>query len=216
MPKAKADQVVVHRIELQETERDTVKLYLLGRTITNGVNSVGNALNGLGPIMGAVVAWWIAQFTVEEFKAWIDENIGSIRSAHFPHIAEAWDYIDNGLGSLTFMTDSETGTWREGIQVGLLYDNARMMFGSRYTEEQDIDFSIGFMIEPFINNFESERARLQMMSQNKTVQDAWREWWPKQAAIDKATNQGTWRNIRTIPGAIMDSIFGSSPQWVPW
>lgn len=219
MPKAKPSLeggVIVHRIELQESERDTLKLFLMGKTVTNGLNGAGTLLNGLSPIIAAIVAWWVAQFTFEEFKQWIDDNIGAIRSAHFPHVAEAWDYIDNGLASLSWFTDEETGTWRDAAQIGILYDNARIMFGSRYTEEQDIDFSIGFMIEPFIDNFKPERPRLQMMEQNKTVQDAWREWWPKQSAVDKATNQGTWRNMRTIPGAIMDSIFGSSPQWVPW
>lgn len=37
MPKAKPDQVVVHRIELQEKERDALEAYVAGQTVKNVV-----------------------------------------------------------------------------------------------------------------------------------------------------------------------------------
>lgn len=209
MPKAKPDQVVVHRIELQETERDTLKLYLMGRTVTSGLQGVGTLFNGLSPIVAAVVGWWIAQFTIDEFKNWIDENISGIRSAHYPHVAEAWEYLHNGMGSLSWAEDETTGTWRDGIQIGLIYDDAKNLFGNSSFRAKDIEFAFGFQVQPFIDNFSALRARELMMSQNKTVQDAWAEWWPLSNAIDKATGQGTMRNFMRIPSTILDTIFGS-------
>lgn len=73
MPKAKPDQVIVHRIELQQSERDAMEAALAGRFITNGVTAVGAALTGLGaalaPFSGALTALatlWIADRTIDE------------------------------------------------------------------------------------------------------------------------------------------------------
>lgn len=46
MPKAKADQVIVHRIELQETERDALDIFIA----SNAAKNVGD---GLGSIISA-------------------------------------------------------------------------------------------------------------------------------------------------------------------
>lgn len=40
MPKSKPNQVITHRIELQQTERDLLEMYVLGNTVTKGVNSL--------------------------------------------------------------------------------------------------------------------------------------------------------------------------------
>ena len=73
MPKAKPDQVIVHRIELQETERATLEAALAGRFVTNAAQAAGNLLNGVGnaltPFAGAIsalAALWIADKSIEE------------------------------------------------------------------------------------------------------------------------------------------------------
>ena len=40
MPKSKPDKVVVHRIELQQTERDLLEMALLGNALGNGLGSI--------------------------------------------------------------------------------------------------------------------------------------------------------------------------------
>ena len=79
MPKAKPNQVIVHRIELQETERATLEAALAGRFVTNAVAGAGHLLSGLGsaltPFTGAIsalAALWIADKTIDEVVEAID------------------------------------------------------------------------------------------------------------------------------------------------
>ena len=81
MPKAKPDQVIVHRIELQETERATLEAALAGRFVTNAVSGAGAVLSGIGsalaPFAGAIsamAALWIAGRTFEEISESIKET----------------------------------------------------------------------------------------------------------------------------------------------
>ena len=73
MPKAKPDQVIVHRIELQQSERDAMEAALAGRFVTNGISAIGNVLGGLGAalvpfsgVLTALAGLWIAERTFEE------------------------------------------------------------------------------------------------------------------------------------------------------
>lgn len=51
MPKAKPDQVIVHRVELQETERATLEAALAGRFVTNAVSAAGSVFAGIGSVL---------------------------------------------------------------------------------------------------------------------------------------------------------------------
>lgn len=80
MPKAKPTQIIVHRIELQQSERDTLEAALAGRFVTNAVSGLGSVITGLGnlltPFTGvltAIGALYLADKTLEELKeAWDD------------------------------------------------------------------------------------------------------------------------------------------------
>ena len=84
MPKAKPDLVIVHRIELQQSERDAMEAALAGRFVTNGISAVGSVLGGLGaalvPFSGAITALaalWIAERTFEE----VVESVKEVKEA---------------------------------------------------------------------------------------------------------------------------------------
>jgi hypothetical protein len=84
MPKAKPDQVIVHRLELQQSERDAMEAALAGRFVTNGISAVGTVLGGLGaalvPFSGAITALaalWIADRTIEE----VVESVKEVKKA---------------------------------------------------------------------------------------------------------------------------------------
>jgi len=76
MPKAKSDQVITHRIELQKTERELLETAVLanaaGKTLSGVAMAIGTAVAGLGqmiaPAMGALTAWYIADKTFDEIK----------------------------------------------------------------------------------------------------------------------------------------------------
>tara|TARA_Y100001968_G_scaffold290696_1_gene294643 strand:- start:1284 stop:2003 length:720 start_codon:yes stop_codon:yes gene_type:complete len=76
MPKAKSDQVITHRIELQNTEREILETAILAnaasKTLAGVASAVGTAVSGLGqmiaPAMGALAAWYIADKTFDEVR----------------------------------------------------------------------------------------------------------------------------------------------------
>ena len=89
MPKAKPDQVIVHRIELQETERATLEAALAGRFVSNSVSAAGNVLSGIGaalaPFSGAIQALailWIADRTMDEILDAARESGEKIKAQH--------------------------------------------------------------------------------------------------------------------------------------
>ena len=81
MPKSSPDQVIVHRIELQQTERDALEAALAGKFVTNAVSAVGDVLTGFGamlapftPVLGALAAVWIGDRTLDMIKADAEER----------------------------------------------------------------------------------------------------------------------------------------------
>jgi hypothetical protein len=68
MPKAKPTQVIVHRLELQQTERDTLEVALAGRFLTNAVSAVGSVFTGVGHMLApfggvltTIAGLWVAE-----------------------------------------------------------------------------------------------------------------------------------------------------------
>ena len=71
MPKSKPDSVVVHRIELQQHERESLDNFLIGKTATNALSAVGSVLTPFAGAIGAIVAAYIAKEGVDKFNdAW--------------------------------------------------------------------------------------------------------------------------------------------------
>jgi hypothetical protein len=73
MPKAKPTQVIVHRIELQETERATLEAALAGNFVTNAVSAAGSVFSGIGQalapfsgVLTAIGAAYIAEKGISE------------------------------------------------------------------------------------------------------------------------------------------------------
>ena len=96
MPKAKPTQVIVHRIELQETERDTLEAALAGSFVTNGVSAIGSVFSGIGSalapfrdIFTALGALWIADKTLEELTEVVTETYDHVTDFFFPQIKSA-------------------------------------------------------------------------------------------------------------------------------
>jgi hypothetical protein len=65
--------VIVHRIELQETERATLEAALAGRFVTNAATAAGSVFTGIGNLLApfggaltAIAALWIADKSIDE------------------------------------------------------------------------------------------------------------------------------------------------------
>ena len=103
MPKAKPTQVIVHRIELQESEREMLELAVAGNVVTNAVSAAGTVFTGIGnmlapfaPAFGALTALWIGDRTIDAVredgarrKEIIEEEYVESRSI-YDQIISAW------------------------------------------------------------------------------------------------------------------------------
>jgi len=79
MPKAKADSVVTHRLELQETERALLEGFLIGKTVTNALAPVATLL---APAVGALAVWYTASWTKDEFVEFLDRQTENVRDVY--------------------------------------------------------------------------------------------------------------------------------------
>jgi hypothetical protein len=122
MPKEKPSKVVVHRIELQQTERDMVEAALAGRFVTNGVHALGNVLAGFGAllspfreVLGALAVVWIGDRTLdaiiadgEKRKEEIEANYAELAPVHIAAISallSSW-YAEGGWDGICGDPDS--------------------------------------------------------------------------------------------------------------
>ena len=122
MPKAKPDQVIVHRIELQETERATLEAALAGNFVTNVVGAAGCVLSGFGQalapfsgVLTAIGAAYIAEkgisgaiASIETVAEAADIFNPKTQSNAYEYICEflranpEWDKLGGKLGKLRY------------------------------------------------------------------------------------------------------------------
>ena len=100
MPKAKPTQVIVHRLELQETERSALEAALAGNFVTNAVSAAGSVLTGFGnmltPFTGvltAIGAAYIAEKGLTGMVAAIDTVKETIPLYNPKNQASAYEYL---------------------------------------------------------------------------------------------------------------------------
>ena len=66
MPKPKPTEVIVHRIDLQPSVKDSMDAFLIGKTVTNLVAAAGSVVAALGPALGVIATWWLADRAIDE------------------------------------------------------------------------------------------------------------------------------------------------------
>ena len=74
-PTAKPTQVIVHRIELQKTEREILEGYVAAEGIGSILSGVGNLLNPFSTVIASLFAAWIAKEGIEDLWKWIDDKL---------------------------------------------------------------------------------------------------------------------------------------------
>ena len=96
MPKAKVKETIGYKIQLQETERDALQLWVTS-------NAIGNVLNGLGQLampfsvaLSGILTAWIAKEGADKVwkasKEWADKILGD---AVRDDIQDYKDYTNN-------------------------------------------------------------------------------------------------------------------------
>lgn len=169
MPKAKPDQVIVHRIELQETERATLEAALAGRFVTNAAqagaslfSSIGAALSPFSGAFQLLAAAWIADRSWDQIKQEVLDPLVDILQA--PVLAKyagdyqmivAWltaQYSNQGWGFLevdnssvdAYMNSAEgqSQIWRDGVATHPQFGMIRpAQFGTSWISLDPRDFT---------------------------------------------------------------------------
>jgi|TARA_R110002096_G_scaffold378413_3_gene572516 hypothetical protein len=78
MPKAKADSVIIHRIDVQPGVKESLDAYLAASALTNAVSTVGATLTGMlaaiAAPMGGILAALVAKEGIEEIAGKVSEK----------------------------------------------------------------------------------------------------------------------------------------------
>ena len=75
MPKAKPTQVIVHRLELQQTEREMLETFVVGKTLKNLVEPVA-----------AIGAVWVTYKVAKATHDIVDEEVA-------PLMSQLWNWV---------------------------------------------------------------------------------------------------------------------------
>ena len=75
MPTAKPTQVIVHRIELQKTEREILEGAAVAQSAGALLSGIGNLLDPFSKPIAVIFAAWIAKEGIEDVWNWIDGKI---------------------------------------------------------------------------------------------------------------------------------------------
>ena len=77
MPKSKPTQVIVHRIELQEKERELLQPFVKGKEVEQYAKSAAMVTGAVALGAGVYVAWW----TTDKIYGWMDDARDKISAA---------------------------------------------------------------------------------------------------------------------------------------
>ena len=211
MPKAKPTQVIVHRIELQQSERDMLELAVAGNVATNAVSAAGSVLSGIGnmlvpfaPAFGALAALWIGDKTLDVIrsecrakKEEIEQEYASNKSVYDSIIAAwlsskfaegGWDAVcsrDNRIELLRgqYNPFGSAGMTGLGRPIPQWYLNQLLQF-----------------LDTVCNNLGNVG--------NQTPSELWVQWMSEeeygQSAYYEDTNGSTWGALRKGLGTFFD------------
>ena len=95
MPRAKADSVIIHRIDLQPGVKESLDTYLAANAITKAVGVAGQTLVGfvgvLAAPLGALMAALIAKEGVEEIAGIVTDKFREAGDKILEPMRDAWD-----------------------------------------------------------------------------------------------------------------------------
>lgn len=224
-PKARPSSVIVHRIELQETERTIVETALAGQFVTNALSGVGSVLGGfatmLGPFSGAIsalAALWIADRTLDEIIEAARKSGEDIKSKHeeeyHTQASKHMEYFSAWLSA-----NYENGGWAaicnpENIQEYLIGDPGGVMlpFGTNNQPPFFIQRCMDFLMFVCADGFDPL---------GQTPVELWAGWYSIEEygrdAYYYSTNggalSGVWHTWKSVPKGPLGKLLPE--KWTP-
>lgn len=183
MPKAKPDQVVVHRVELQEKEREMLENYIL---FNGGIRAIGAVGSVVGPAMAAVagplVGWYIAQWTIDDYKEWLDTRVEGVRNLYANPAINVYNDLCAVFQSASWSTFENIDLYmmlQDSVEAELgQYDNPYWDEWIRELKQRARLFMVNF------NGPEGAGRRRIAQSQNWNVVTAWQNWYPQDEMVN--------------------------------
>lgn len=180
MPKAKADSVVTHRIELQETERALLEGFVIGKTVSNLLTPIATVLAAAA---GPLAAWYLAQWTADEFKEFLDNQVENVRDVYaepavqkYNELLAVFQMYSWGAFSLEVNYNAMVAASREVLDV----ENPVWEGWLKHLENARVRF-----LNNFVNiNGQNQTNIDEAMQQGWTVADAFVNFYP----ADELTN----------------------------
>ena len=210
MPKAKPTQVIVHRIELQESEREMVELAMMGNVATNAVSAAGAVLSGIGSflapfsgVFGALAAVWIGDRTLDMVR----EDAESRKAENEAEYAEGKSVYDTIISAWLNARYAEGG-WDAICHPETKKDLIKGQFlGWRGGDHNGLPT----MIPPFyftqLQQFLTTICESSNLG-NQTPSELWVQWMSEdeygQAAYYDDTNGSVWAGLRKGLGTLFD------------
>lgn len=192
MPKRKPDTCVSHRIELQETERDLLRAYVIGNTAGNVLNGVGAMIAPLAPVFGAAATVWLALYSAEEIKDFLDEGvIPSVRSELADDQVRQYQEFTAYLQGKTWddfrRTDFLT-TWEEihALQLKFHTEHPAAWTSNQAASRPLRDRMMSFGINFNGSGSTGEANIEQSIQQGWSPAEAWSNFYPIEEAINDA------------------------------
>ncbi len=155
MPRAKADSVVIHRLDVQPGVKESLDAYLAASALTNAVGTAGQILTGmfsaLAVPMGGILAALVAKEGIEEIAAAAADKFREAGEALVEPLRNASDYyraIFTALNSTSgwllspspFLEDVNGGQKPTEIDMVWVYHGAHDFWTSGASRRADTEW----------------------------------------------------------------------------
>jgi len=209
MPKAKPSQVIVHRIELQQSERDMLEMAVAGNVATNAITAAGAVITGIGNmlrpfdrVLEALVVLWIGDRALDAVRA-----DGEARKAEF----EA-EYAENKFGYDQMICAWLTMKYADGGWDAVCSEESRIELHEG--QFQYLNPERGGMPKPIPLWYFHELLKFldvicaSANARQSTPATLWQQWMTEeqygQAAYYDDTNGSVWEGFKRGVGSLFD------------
>lgn len=216
MPKRKPDTVISHRIELQETERDLLRAYVVGNTAGSVLNGVGAMIAPLAPVFGAAATVWLTLYTADEIKEFLDEGvIPSVRSELADDQVRQYQEFTAYLQGKSWDDFRGQAIGPTATEINALSLKFHEEHPALYTSNQAASRPLRDRMSAFLINFNgtSETGEIniqQAITQSWSPAEAWSNFYPIEEAINDAIH--TRGGIANTADFVMQ-LFGKGWLW---
>lgn len=173
----------MHRVELQEKERQMLENFML---INGGVRAIGAVGSAVGPALAAVAgplaAWYVAQWTIDDYKEWLDTRVESTRNVYANPAINVYNDLVAVFQNVSWETFENLDLYmmlEDAVESELgQYENPYWDEWIRELKTRARLFMVNF------NGPDGASRRRIAINQNLTPASAWQAWYPQDEMVN--------------------------------